>query len=111
MQPDPPLSVVRQKVAEAFEAMGVGDGQCSEKIILDDGYVVGQRFCQGGFQAVWLAGERCIRIFNEAGELIDTQPLAPADVIVAGTSSMVKTGNEPPGPYHVHAVLVAKTLD
>ncbi|HVX15914.1 MAG TPA: hypothetical protein VHC22_32320 [Pirellulales bacterium] len=72
-QPDPSLSVVRRKVLEAFEAMGLADGHCSEKTLLDDGYVVGRRFCQGGLQAVWLAGEGHIGIFNEAGELIETK--------------------------------------
>jgi hypothetical protein len=79
-QPDPPLSVVRQKVLEAFEAIGAGDGTCFERTLLDDGYVVGRRFCRGTFQAVWLAGEQRIRIFNEVGELVETKALDEADV-------------------------------
>jgi hypothetical protein len=79
-QPDPPLSVVRQKVVEAFESMGVGDGHCSEKTLLHDGYFVGRRFSQGGLQAVWLAGERHFSIFDEVGELIETTALDEADV-------------------------------
>jgi hypothetical protein len=79
-QPDPPLSAVRQKVLEAFQAMGAGDGECAETILIKDRLFVGRRFCLGGFEAVWLAGEGHISIFNEAGVLIDTQPLTEADL-------------------------------
>jgi hypothetical protein len=78
--PDPPLSVIRQKVLEALQAMGATEGTCSETSLLDNRYVVGRRFCSGGFQAVWLAGEQRIRIFNEAGELIDTPSIDEAAV-------------------------------
>ena len=73
--PDPPLSIVRQKALEALQAMGAGESGCSELALLDHGYVVGRRFCSGGLQAVWLAGDERIRIFNEAGELTETRLL------------------------------------
>jgi hypothetical protein len=79
-QTDPPLSVVRQKVLGALKAMGASDSTCSEMALLNDGYVAGRRFCSGGLQAVWLAGDGRIRIFDEVGELIDTQSLDEADV-------------------------------
>jgi hypothetical protein len=79
-QPGPPLSVVRQKVIGVFQRIGCGNGECAEKILLDSGYVAGRRFCQGSFQAVWLAGEIHISIFNEVGELIETKPLDEAEI-------------------------------
>ena len=80
--PDPPLSAIRQKVLEALQAMGAGDSTCSETALLDNGYVVGRRFCSGGLQAVWLLGETRIRIFNEVGDLLDTQMLDAAELPV-----------------------------
>jgi hypothetical protein len=71
-QTDPPLSIVRQKVLDALQAMGASESACSETALLDAGYVVGRRFCQGGFQAVWLTGDAHIQVFNEAGQLIAT---------------------------------------
>lgn len=72
---EPPISVVRQKVLAAFQAMGAGDGGCAETILIKDGHFVGRRFCLGGLRAVWMAGENHISIFNEAGEQIETRPL------------------------------------
>ncbi|HWB10538.1 MAG TPA: hypothetical protein VG826_15015 [Pirellulales bacterium] len=80
--PDLLLSVVREKVLDAFQAMGAGDSTCSEMVMLDDGYVVGRKFCSGRLQAVWLLGETRIRIFNEVGDLLDTQSLDPAEAPV-----------------------------
>jgi hypothetical protein len=76
----PPISVVRQKVLAAFREVGAGDGDCSESILLKGRHFIGRRFCLGGFEAVWMAGEGHISIFDEAGELIDTRPLEEADV-------------------------------
>lgn len=73
-------SVVRQKVLAAFQGLGAGDGECSEVVLIKDRHFVGRRFCLGGFEGVWLAGDGHISIFNEAGELIDTQPLEEAVV-------------------------------
>lgn len=73
--PEPPISVVRQKVLAAFGELGAGDGDCTESILIKDRHFVGRRFCLGGFEAIWTAGESEISIFNEVGELIDTQPI------------------------------------
>lgn len=70
-----PLSVVRQKALAKLRAIGAGDGDGCETILIKDRLFVGRRFCLGGFEAVWLAGEGDVSIFNEVGELIDTQPL------------------------------------
>jgi hypothetical protein len=78
--PEPPISVVRQKVLAAFRAMGAADGGCSETILIKDRHVVGRRFRQGGFEAVWVAGEHSISIFNKAGDLIEMQSLDDAVV-------------------------------
>ena len=79
-QPGLPISVVRQKVLAAFREHGAGDGECSESILISAGHFVGRRFCLGGFEAIWLAAESHISIFNDAGELIDTQPVEEAVV-------------------------------
>jgi hypothetical protein len=79
-QREPLISVVRQRVLAAFQAMGAGEGCCSESILVKDGLVVGRRFRLGGLNAVWLAEERHISIFNEAGVLIETLPLDNVDV-------------------------------
>jgi hypothetical protein len=79
-QPEPPISVVRQKVLTAFQAMGAGDGGCTETVLIKDGLFAGRRFRQGGFEAVWVAGEPHINVVNEAGELIGSESLEEADV-------------------------------
>ena len=76
----PPISVVRQKALTTFQELGAGDGECSEVVLIKDRHFVGRRFCLGGFEAIWMAGESDISIFNEAGELIDKQPLEEAVV-------------------------------
>ena len=76
----PPISVVRQKVLAAFQELGAGDGNCSEIVLIKDGHFVGRRFRLGGFQGVWMAGERHFNIFDKAGDLIDTQVLEEAVV-------------------------------
>ena len=78
--PEPPISVVRQKVLAAFRAMGAADGGCSETILIKDRHFVGQRFRQCGFVALWMAGERFISLFDEAGKLIEMQSLGDAVV-------------------------------
>ena len=76
--PSPPVSAVRQKVLAAFQQLNAGGGECSEVVLIKDRHFVGRRFRQGGFEAIWMADEGHISIFNEAGELIDTQPLEEA---------------------------------
>ena len=76
----PPVSVVRQKVLAVFQELDAGDGDCTESILIKDRHFVGRRFCLGGFEAIWLAGESHVSIFDEAGELIDTQPVEEAEV-------------------------------
>jgi len=71
----PPISVVRNKVLAVFQELGAGDGDCCESILITDRHFVGRRFCLGGFEAVWMVDEGHINVFNEAGKLIDTQPL------------------------------------
>ena len=79
-QPEPPLSVVRQKVSAAFRELAAGDGECAETILIKDRHFVGRRFCLGGFEVVWLAGEVRISIFDEAGQMIDAQSLEEAEM-------------------------------
>ncbi|HWB12738.1 MAG TPA: hypothetical protein VG826_26165 [Pirellulales bacterium] len=74
--------MIREKVLEALQAMGAGGSRCSEMALLNDGYIVGRKFCSGGLQAVWLLGETRIRIFNEIGDLLDTQSLDAAEALV-----------------------------
>ena len=74
-QPATLISVVRQKVRAALHAMGAGDGECAETILIKDGHFVGRRFCLGGFEAVWIVGENQFSIFGERGEVIVTQSL------------------------------------
>lgn len=74
----PPLSLIRQKVLTAFQELGAGDGDCCEIVLIKDGHFVGRRFRLGGFEAIWLADESHVSIFDEAGELIDTQALEEA---------------------------------
>ncbi|MGH7135421.1 MAG: hypothetical protein ACREHD_06750 [Pirellulales bacterium] len=76
----PELSVVRQQVLVAFCELGAGDGNCSEVVLIKDRHVTGRRFCLGGIQAVWLAGDDHLSIFSEAGELIASQRLEVSDV-------------------------------
>ena len=76
----PPVSVVRRTVLAAFGELGAGDGDCTESILIKDRHFVGRRFCLGGFEAIWMAGESHISIFNEAGDLIDTRPVEDADM-------------------------------
>ena len=76
----PPVSVVRQKVLAAFQELCAGEGNCCESVLIKDRHFVGHRFCLGGFMAVWMAGERHFSIFNEAGDLIESQSLEEADV-------------------------------
>ncbi|HVX12058.1 MAG TPA: hypothetical protein VHC22_12830 [Pirellulales bacterium] len=48
MQPsDPLLSDIRRKVREALGAMAAGVSSFSEMVLIEDGYVVGRRFCNG----------------------------------------------------------------
>lgn len=72
---EPPITVVREKALAALRALGAGDGDCMETILIKDRFFVGRRFRLGGFEAVWLAGEREMQIFSDDGQLIDVQPL------------------------------------
>jgi hypothetical protein len=77
---EPPISVVRQKVLAVFREMGVGDGGCTEAVLIKDGLFTGRRFRLGGFVAMWLVGECHISVFNEEGDMIASQPLDDAEL-------------------------------
>lgn len=79
---NPPISVVRQKVLAAFRALGAGNGECRETVLVKDRFVVGRRFCRGGFEAVWVVAEREIRILNENGERVELLPLEDSDIVL-----------------------------
>ena len=74
-QAEPAIAVVREKALAALRAVGAPGGDCMETILTKDRFFVGRRFRLGGFAAVWLAGEREIKIIGDDGRLIEVQPL------------------------------------
>lgn len=77
---EPSIAVVREKALAALRALGADGLDCMETILIEDRHFVGRRFRLGGFEAVWLAGQRQISIFSDDGELIEVQPLDDAAV-------------------------------
>lgn len=71
----PPTAVVREKALTALRALGAIDGDCMETILIKDRHFVGRRFRLGSFEAVWLAGQREIKILGGDGQLIEVQRL------------------------------------
>ncbi|HEX7377941.1 MAG TPA: hypothetical protein VF278_12550 [Pirellulales bacterium] len=71
----PSTSSIRQVVLAALRALGAGDGDCAEVVLVKDRLFHGRRFCLGGWQAIWIAGEGHFSVFNAAGRLVAKHPL------------------------------------
>lgn len=71
----PSTSSIRQEILAALRALGAGDGDCAEVVLVKDRFVHGRKFCLDGWQAIWIAGEGHFSVFNKAGGLIAKHPL------------------------------------